>query len=343
MRTVTMKDVVRGAAAALVVAGVALGAPAEHRVEFASPLDGATLVGTLTMPAGDGPFAAAVIVNATGAHPRDEARSGGRQWAELAAALADAGVASLRMDARGVGESVSDEVASWEYRWTSAELAQDAAKAVDVVRGFEGIDAARVGMVCFSDGSAIGAISVQQGAESPAFVVLLSPSGVPAKAHILAEQKAQLAMTGAPAEDMARIVPVIERALETLADGGKSIEDCRGAVADVLRAMGAPEEQALMSADAALEELGQRGVRWYLGFDPAPAYAALDAPTLALVGADDDRQQGEGNVAALETALGAEQVVVLAGLGHFLAGDDQATFAPEVVERIVGFVREQTN
>jgi pimeloyl-ACP methyl ester carboxylesterase len=334
MRTVTMRDVVRGAAAALVIAGVALAEPA--RVEFASPHDGATLVGTLTMPEGDGPFAAAVFVNATGDHPRDEARSGGRQWADLADALAQAGVASLRLDARGVGESVSAGVEGWAYRWTSAELAQDMAQAVEVVRGFDGIDGARVGLVCFSDGCATGAIAAAD--VSPAFVVLLSPSGVPAKAHILAEQRAQLAMTGAAEEDMAQIVPVIERALETLADAGASMEDCRERVADVLRAMGAPDEQALMSADAALEELGQRGVRWYLGYDPAPALAALDAPTFALVGGDDDRQQGEGNLAALAAALGAERVVVLEGLGHFLGGDDPATFAADVVERVAAFV-----
>lgn len=334
MRTIRPMDVVRGAAAALVVAGVALAEPA--RVEFASPHDGATLVGTLTMPEGDGPFAAAVFINATGDHPRDEASSGGRQWAELADALASVGVASLRLDARGVGESVSAGVEGWEYRWSSEELAQDAAKAVEVVRGFDGIDGARVGLVCFSNGCASGAIAAAD--VSPAFIVLLSPSGVPAKAHILAEQRAQLAMTGAGEEDMARIVPVIERALETLAEAGASMDDCRDAVADVLRAMGAPEEQALMSADAAMEDLGQRGVRLYLGYDPAPALAAIDAPTLALVGADDDRQQGEGSVAAVEAALGAERVVVLDGLGHFLAGEERATFADDVVQRVVAFV-----
>jgi len=345
MRTIRAMDVVRGGLAALVVAGVALAqseeGPTELRVEFASPHDGAVLVGSLVTPAGDGPHAAALFVNATGSHPRDEARSGGSQWKHLATALAEAGVASLRLDARGTGESVSEGVESWEYRWTSEELALDSAKAMEALRSMEGIDAERTGMVCFSDGCAIGAIAATGMLEAPAFMVMLSPSGVPARLHLFEEQRSQLAMTGATEEQMEQILPVIERALETLASDAPAAA-ARQAVINVLLAMGAPEEQAAMSADAALEELGQRGVRWHLGFDPAPVFAAMDAPTLAIVGGDDDRLPHPESVPALRAALGADAVVVLDGLGHFLEGDQAEAFAAAVVDRVVGFAAGKT-
>ena len=342
MRTIRAMDVVRGVGAALLVAGVAVAEPTEMRVEFASPHDGAVLVGSLTLPEGDGPHAAALFVNATGEHPRDEARSGGSQWKELAEALADAGVASLRLDARGVGESVSDGVEAWEYRWTSEELALDSAKAMDALRSMEGIDAERVGMVCFSDGCSIGAIAAADMLQSPAFMVMLSPSGVPARLHLFEEQRSQLAMTGATEEEMAQILPVIERALETLASDA-SRADAREGVVEVLTAMGAPREQAEMSADAAMEELGQRGVRFYLAFDPAPVFAALESPTLAIVGGDDDRLPHPESLPAVREALGpAGEVVVLDGLGHFLEGDQEGSFARDVVHRVQVFVTVNT-
>jgi len=63
MRTTRMTDAVRGVMAALAATGAAA---ADAHVELRSPLDGARLVGTLTVPAGDAPHAAALIVNATG-------------------------------------------------------------------------------------------------------------------------------------------------------------------------------------------------------------------------------------------------------------------------------------
>ncbi|TVQ26161.1 MAG: alpha/beta fold hydrolase [Spirochaetaceae bacterium] len=69
--------------------------------------DGLTLSGTLSLPAGDGPFPAALLVVGSGEVDRNEnhARMAMNVYNELAARLAEAGFASLRFDKRGIGAS----------------------------------------------------------------------------------------------------------------------------------------------------------------------------------------------------------------------------------------------
>ncbi len=69
--------------------------------------DGLTLEGTFALPAGEGPFPAALLVVGSGEVDRNEnhARIAMNVYNELAARLADAGFASLRFDKRGVGAS----------------------------------------------------------------------------------------------------------------------------------------------------------------------------------------------------------------------------------------------
>jgi alpha-beta hydrolase superfamily lysophospholipase len=58
------------------------------------------LPGTLTMPVGDGPFPAVVLVHGSGPHDRDETVGGSKVFRDLAWGLASKGVAVLRYEKR---------------------------------------------------------------------------------------------------------------------------------------------------------------------------------------------------------------------------------------------------
>jgi len=143
--------------------------PREPDIHFASALDSMPLGGKLVLPAGKGPFPAAVFV--TGSDPDTR-----EAWQLEARALAAAGVASLLYDKRGVGESAgaNHDLASWD------DLAGDVAGAVTYLRSHPDIiDGKRIGLIGQSQGTWIIA---KVAAEDPriAFLVSISGSGISA-------------------------------------------------------------------------------------------------------------------------------------------------------------------
>lgn len=99
--------------------------------DVAVEAEGAVLAGTLCSPAGPGRFPAVLMVHGTGPLDRDENMPGQRLdvFNTLARHLADHGVASLRYDKRGCGESTGDY--SRAGYW---DLVADATEAFDALR-----------------------------------------------------------------------------------------------------------------------------------------------------------------------------------------------------------------
>ncbi|TDJ55085.1 MAG: alpha/beta hydrolase, partial [Planctomycetota bacterium] len=112
--------------------------------------DGHTLAGTLTIPAGAGPFAAAVMITGSGPQDRDETLFGHKPFHVIADYLARNGIAVLRCDDRGTGESGG----SFEGA-TTADFATDTLAAMQYLATVEGIDARRVGLIGHSEGGVI--------------------------------------------------------------------------------------------------------------------------------------------------------------------------------------------
>ena len=105
------------------------------------------IIGTLSLPDA-GASGPAVIMLHGFASSRDEI---GGIFASQAAALAEAGIASLRIDFRGYGES--DPAA--EASVTIDRMLEDAAIARSYLAGVEGVDAERIGVLGYSFGAAI--------------------------------------------------------------------------------------------------------------------------------------------------------------------------------------------
>ncbi|MDI2130111.1 alpha/beta hydrolase family protein [Yinghuangia seranimata] len=104
---------------------------------------------TMATPPGDGPFPAVVLLHGTASH-RDEV---GGMFARLAAALAARGVASLRIDFAGCGASTLPQT---DLTVTS-EVA-DARTAYRWLADHDDVDAARIGVLGFSQGGMIATL-----------------------------------------------------------------------------------------------------------------------------------------------------------------------------------------
>lgn len=133
---------------------------------------------TFTRPKGEGPFPAAVLVSSLGESGRDHVKHGHEFQAVWADALARCGIASIRFDDRGTGQSTLPEgapVAEASIR----DQAKDLRFLVEYLTQQPVIDLDGIGIIGWGDG-ALAAISAAPSMyREVSFLVLLSSPGVP--------------------------------------------------------------------------------------------------------------------------------------------------------------------
>ena len=309
-----------------------------------------TLGGTLVIPEGAGPFPVAVLISGSGQQDRDESIMGHKPFLVLADWLARRGVATLRYDDRGVGDSGGNPIGA-----TSADFAEDALAAVVFLADDERFSA--IGLIGHSEG---GLIAPMVAAEADvAFTVLLAGPGVPGS-EVLAQQTEDL-MSAEGASRSAvdwRVgwgTEVIALAASDL-DSAEVAAEIRGvleAAADDV-----PPGLEQMVNDAAIEEtvaaFTDPWMRYFLAYNPQSALEALTIPVLALIGDLDLQVSAELNIPALEAALAGNSdatVIELDGLNHLFQtattgavseyGQIEETFAPEAMELVSDWILER--
>lgn len=100
------------------------------------------LPGTLTLPAGDGPFPVVVLVHGSGPSDRDETIYRNKPFRDLAYGLAEQGVAVYRYNKRTY--EYGPELSQDTTLTLNEETIIDAAQAVELLKGQDKIDAARI-------------------------------------------------------------------------------------------------------------------------------------------------------------------------------------------------------
>jgi pimeloyl-ACP methyl ester carboxylesterase len=153
-------------------------------VSFASVEAGVRLAGTMTVPrtpAPAGGFPAAVLISGSGPQDRDETLLEHRPFAVLADTLTRSGIAVLRFDDRGTGQSTGNFAAA-----DSRNFMQDVLGAIRFLQNQPGINSQSVGLIGHSEGGLIGTMA-SAGSKDVAFLVLLAGPGV-SGAEILLSQ-----------------------------------------------------------------------------------------------------------------------------------------------------------
>lgn len=308
--------------------------------------DGVVLAGTLTLPPGDGAFPAAILISGSGPQDRDETLFGHKPFLVIADYLTRHGIAVLRYDDRGVGESGGDFANA-----TSADFASDARAAAAFLRRRPGIRADAVGFIGHSEGGLVGGLAA---GEDPhiAYLVLLAGPGLPGIEILQAQNRFLLESQGRSEAEIARLQALNARILKAVAaapDAGAA----RVAAGAILTA---ETRTALGLTDAASEklvaQLASPWFRYFLRTDPAAILASIDSPVLALNGALDRQVPAAANLAAIARALsrnGDVTAQALPGLNHLFqhartgvpaeyAGIEE-TFAGQALALIADWIR----
>lgn len=280
--------------------------------------DDVRLVGTLLFPGEATPHPAALLVPGSGPVDRnsDHARLPLGVTRLLAEALADVGIASLRFDKRGVGESGGDFLAAGLHDATA-----DAAAMLDLLGNQPEVDPDRLLVIGHSEG-AFHAVSLAAGHVPVDAAGAFDPGGT---AH------ATGTVDGARLAGVALLGGAARRGDEVLRWQAGAIAPTLPAPARVLLRLlrvdlvkkNAKAVAKLRATTEDVERVGGRkqNARWFREFleaDPRDALARIDVPVLAVTGGKDVQTPPEDVVAIGAAVAGSFKGHVVDDVNHIL-------------------------
>src|SRR5690606_22363463 len=139
--------------------------------KYKNEMAGVDLSGTLTIPEGNGPFPAVVLLTGSGPQDRDETIWGHKPFLVIADFLTRHGIAVLRSDDRGVGASggIFEEA-------TTEDFADDALAALAYLKTRNEILPEKIGMIGHSEGGMMAPVAALK-SDDVAFIVLMAGPG----------------------------------------------------------------------------------------------------------------------------------------------------------------------
>lgn len=265
-----------------------------------------TLAGTLTMPEGDGPFAAVVLVSGSGPQDRDETIGGMKPLGLVADGLTRAGMAVLRYDDQGMGGSSGDIYATIE------ETIANAAAAVDYLTTRKEIDTEQIGILGHSEG---GYVAVSLAANNPkvAFIIAMAGPAVSGQEVLLEQNKRILKAEGASDEAIKIQVEAMPKLWDALEKDDRAlyfdlvkqntIAYIKALPEDQQKAIGDPEAYAKTLAEQQVSGYFNRWFKSFLTVDPTADLEKTTIPVLAIYGGKDVQVPADQSIPALEAAL----------------------------------------
>lgn len=316
----------------------------EENVTLDNQAANARLAGMLTVPAGPGPFPAVVLLSDAGSQDRNGTVGDFGPMGWLADYLTRRGVAVLRFDDRGVGES------SGTAATTTASLVSDAQAALNFLRSRPELDQNHVGLIGHGEGGNVALLAAAQ-LQPPAFVVGLAPYGLPGAEIALHRQEATLASLRTMPEQLAAAIKRQQSIIDVIRQTINNSQ-ARVIVANILRKDNPVLDEATIQARAT--EMVSTSYRSFLSFDPSAGTAPVTCPVLLLYGSADQTLNVDANLAALTKALKTDKAVTtrkLPGVNHLfqpdpeqwpiVSGQSQPNFSPAAEEAIRAWIMAQ--
>ena len=292
----------------------------------------AVLKGTLTMPADcDRKTPVLVMVTGSGLQNRDEEMFSHKPFAVIADAFARAGIATLRYDDRGFGESTGDVVLC-----TTEDLKNDALAGVKLLRDrFE-----RVGVIGHSEGGTIALMLA--GERQVDFAVSLAGMIVSGAETLLAQNRRAFESAGLPESEVEAFARLLSDTFTAIRTRAPLPSADNYDITDALR----------KNYAAALPSFRTPYMEFFLGLDLSASLSGITCPVMALNGTKDTQVQCDRNIAVLKAGLPSNSRSAIRaedGLNHLfqhcVTGEVseyksiEETFSPEVLSEMIAWIK----
>ncbi|MBE0679359.1 MAG: alpha/beta fold hydrolase [Bacteroidales bacterium] len=327
----------------------------EEEITFMNTVENFSMAGTLTLPQGEGPFPAVVLITGSGQQDRDETLFNHKPFKVLADHLTRNGIAVLRYDDRGVGGSKGSLTGA-----TSLSFAGDAEAAVDFLLGRTEIDPEKIGLAGHSEGGFIAPI-VASRKGNIAFVISLAGPGVTGYDAIIQQNIDFFRVSGMSEEALEKQLHMLRNIFRFVIAG----EDQRAVAKQAMewynseldaKGVTAEERREQMSQFAqALVQTNNPWWKYFLSTDPAQYWSSVRCPVLALNGDKDIQVSHAQNLPAIKAAVKAGgnrkvKTVTLPGLNHLFQHAEtgaiseyitiEETFSPAALELMTTWIRK---
>ena len=317
--------------------------------------DGIKLAGTLTIPEGEGKHPVVILISGSGPQDRDESILKHKPFWVLADYLSRNGIAVLRFDDRGVGESEGTFAGA-----TSADFATDVMAGIDFLREHSSIDANKIGLMGHSEGGLIAPMVASKD-KKLAFIILLAGVGVPGHELLLQQMEDIMKEKGTAENSLEAVRKVNTKLYQTILKDKKDklgVNELKEAIKEELGAISEKDKVELGLSDAALRQglatLQSPWMRYFIRSVPDNYLKKVKCPVLALNGDKDLQVAGKVNLDAIKTSLNKAKnknfkCELLPNLNHLFQTCEtgaveeyikiEETFAPSAMELIKEWIQ----
>ncbi len=331
----------------------------EENVSYRNMADNVKLAGTLTLPRnGNTKHPAVILISGSGAQNRDSLIAGHRPFLVLADHLTRLGIAVLRVDDRGTGDSELGSLAA-----TSENFMGDVLAAVAFLKTRADINPKQIGLVGHSEGGMIAPMAAAR-SRDVAFIVMLAGLGQRGEDVIYTQTELINRASGMDPESVAGAVTLTKSIIAVVkaeTDEKKIEEGVNAAISKHASALNDAQRKAFApiasSIRAYMPMYKMPWFRYFVTFDPVPTLKNVKVPVLALNGELDLQVAAKENLDLIASGLksGRNKDVTTKAfpkLNHLfqtaktgLPSEYQTieeTISPQVLETVSGWIVQRT-
>ena len=321
-------------------------------VTFENKAAGITLAGTLTMPSTGDNFTAAILISGSGLQNRDSELFGHKPFLLIADYLTQRGIAVLRFDDRGAGQSTGDPRTS-----TTADFATDVESAIAYLKSRKEINPQKIGLIGHSEGGVIAPMVATRSSDI-GFIVMLAGTGLRGDVLLLKQTRLITEASGMSKDYIAQVEKFNSKIYDKIVrtDGAVSLQEMtsflttlKDEIADIIPA-GTPVDDFIKNTATSM---ASPWIQYFLRYDPAPALEKVQCPVLAVNGGKDIQVPAKENLTAIGEALkkgGNNRVTIkeYPGLNHLFQecttglpaeyATIEQTFSPVVLKDITDWI-----